>query len=511
MAFTNFKGIQEMGIICGGGLLVCFIPMMTLLPVMLLRGRQNVIDHQATEDAARARIENIWLQRPALVLGITAGLCVAALFEARKVHFDYNLIKLQSPSLPSVVFAHKLVDLADKSLLYGAVIADSLTNAVDLEKKIKQLSLVADIEPPFYDDFLADQTPKLRLVGEIKQQLATLAFNPPDPRPVEVYDLSRTLYGLYGYLGNALDEVGTNEPALTQQLVALRQAIADLRKTMLAGGPSALEEHAQKLAQFQQALFSDLIGTFQFLQHQDDSAPLRVKDLPPSVHNEFVGVTGKLLLQVYPKNDVWERDNQEKFVAALRTVDPNVTGTPVQLYEYETVMKDSFVQAAWYSLAAIALMVLVHFRSVGAVILALLPVAIGSLWLAGLMGRFDIPINLANIMTLPLVIGIGVTNGIHILNRFAEERTPGILSRSTGKAVLVSGLTAIAGFGSMMLSKHHGLFTLGCLMAMGIATCMIAGLTLLPALLNLLGRWRPLIKQPSADNSPSALGQEEPR
>ena len=328
-------------------------------------------------------------------------------------------------------------------------------------KKSRKLPVVADIEPPFYGDFLKDQSKKLELVGQIKQQIATLAFNPPDLRPVEVYDLSRTLYGLYGYLGNALDEVGTNEPALTRQLIALRQAIEDLRKAMLAGDNSALEEHSQKLAQFQQALFSDLIGTFQFLQHQDDSAPLRVEDLPPAVHNEFVGVTGKLLLQVYPKDDVWERDNQEKFVAALRTVDPNATGLPVQFYEYETMMKDSYLQAAWYSLAAIALMVFFHFRSVGAVILSLLPVGIGTLWLAGLMGRFGIPINLANIMTLPLVIGIGVTNGIHILNRFAEERTPGILARSTGKAVLVSGLTAIAGFGSLMLAKHHGMYSLG--------------------------------------------------
>jgi hypothetical protein len=511
MSFTNFKGIQEMGLICGGGLLICFIPMMTMLPGMLLRGRQNVIDHRTTEDETRARIENIWLQRPGLVLGITAGLCVAAAVAARKVHFDYNLIKLQSPGLPSVVFAHKLMQSADKSLLYGVIIGDSLTNAVELEAKIKKLPVVADVEPPFYGDFLADQTAKLKLVGEIKQEVAALEFSPPDQRPVDVYELSRTLYGLYGYLGNALEEVGTNEPALTRQLVALRVAIEDLRKTMLAGDASALEEHARKLAQFQQALFSDLGETFRFLQHQDNSAPLRMADLPPALHNQFVGVNGKLLLQVYPKDDVWERDNQEKFVAALRTVDPDATGAPVQFLEYETMMKDSYVQAAWYSLAAIAFMVFFHFRSVGAVILSLLPVAIGTLWLAGLMGRFGIPINLANIMTLPLVIGIGVTNGIHILNRFAEERTPGILSRSTGKAVLVSGLTAIAGFGSMMLSKHHGLFTLGCLMAMGLATCMIAGLTFLPALLNLLGRWRPLIKQPSADNSLSALGQEEPR
>ena len=124
----------------------------------------------------------------------------------------------------------------------------------------------------------------------------------------------------------------------------------------------------------------------------------------------------------------------------------------------------------------------VHFRSLAAVILSLLPVGIGTLWLVGLMGWLDIPFNPANIMTLPLVIGIGVTNGIHILNRFAEERTPSILSRSTGKAVLVSGLTAIAGFGSLMLAKHRGIHSLGCVMATGIATCMIAALAFLPAL-----------------------------
>jgi hypothetical protein len=236
-----------------------------------------------------------------------------------------------------------------------------------------------------------------------------------------------------------------------------------------------------------------------------------VEDLPQVFRDQFVGVTGKFLLHVFPRDNMWQRDNQRKFITELRTVDPNVTGTPVQLYELEELLKDSYIQAAWYSLAAIALLVLFHFRSLGSVILALLPVGIGALWLAGLMGWFGIPINLANIMTLPLVIGIGVTNGIQILNRFAEERTPNILARSTGKAVLVSGLTAIAGFGSLIIAKDRGIHSLGCVMATGIAACMIAGLTLLPALLNLLGRWRPLIKQPSADNSPSTLGQEEPR
>ena len=238
---------------------------------------------------------------------------------------------------------------------------------------------------------------------------------------------------------------------------------------------------------------------------------MRADNLPATLRNRFVGANGKFLLQVYPKEDVRLRAKQEKFVTEMRTIDPNVTGEPVQLYEYTTLLKDSYITAAWYSLAAIAFMVLVHFRSFVAVILALIPVAIGTLWLAGLMGWRGAPFNPANIMTLPLVIGIGVTNGIHILNRYAEERTPNILARSTGKAVLVSGLTAIAGFGSLILAKHRGIHSLGLIMSIGIGTCMIAGLTFLPAVLNLLGRTSLLNKKPDADKKSSTSGQEEPR
>jgi hopanoid biosynthesis associated RND transporter like protein HpnN len=516
MAFTHFRGIQEMGLICGGGLLLCFVPMMTMLPALLLRGRQNVIDHQTSEDETRARIENIWLQRPVIVIGVTVVLCALALWLSRQVYFDYNLQKLQSIGIPSVVFEEKLFAAADQSLLCGAVVADSLTNAIDLENRISRLPTVAEVEPPasLLQDFLnSSNAEKLKLIGEIKQQLAPLQFGEPDSGPVDLQGFSRTLYSLHGYLGMALDEVGDSDPELTKQFVSLRSAIEDLRKAMLQGNPQALAEHGDRLAQFQRALFTDMRTTFQLLQNQDDRAPLHVEDLPPAFRDQFVGVTGKYLLQIFPKDDVWQRDKQEKFIADLRTVDPNVTGTPVQLYEFEELLKDSYIQAAWYSLAAITLLVFFHFRSIGSVILALLPVGIGTLWLLGVMGWLGIPFNPANIMTLPLVIGIGVTNGIHVLNRFAEERTPGILARSTGKAVLVSGLTAIAGFGSLILAKDRGIHSLGCIMSIGIATCMIAGLTFLPALLNLLGRWRPLIKtnQPSADKSTPTLGQEEPR
>ena len=147
---------------------------------------------------------------------------------------------------------------------------------------------------------------------------------------------------------------------------------------------------------------------------------------------------------------------------------PNVTGTPVQLLEYTTLSKTSFQEAACYSLGAIVILVLHPLPQVlVASFLPLIPVGIGSLWMVGFMGIFDIPFNPANIMTLPLIIGIGVTNGIHILNRFAEEQHPSILAKSTGKAVLVSGLTTIAGFGSLILAKHRGIRSLGFIMSIG--------------------------------------------
>jgi uncharacterized protein len=520
MGFTNFKGIQEMGVICGGGLIVCLVPMLTMLPVLILRGRQNVLDHaQAGLTEKRARIENLWLQRPVLVIAVTGAVCALAALQIRRVYFDYNLLNMQSAGLPAVEFEKDLISATNatpnrtnaspKSVLFAAVIATNLAQAGALERQLTNLSTVAGVES--MAKYLAENpTGKLAAIGRIKQELADVHFQEPDPDPVDIPELSATLYSTYGYLGAALAEVH-DDPALSQQLTSLRQAIEDLRKEMFRGNGARLQANSRRLGEFQRALFDDLRETFRALQTQDNRAGLRVEDLPTALRHRFVGVTGKLLLMVNPKKDVWNRANQREFLAELEQVDPNVTGTPVQLYHYTDLLKKSYEEAAQYSLIAIVILILLHFRSLSAVVLALLPVAIGSIWLGGLMGYFNIPMNPANIMTLPLVIGIGVTNGIHVLNRFAEEQTPSILARSTGKAVLVSGLTTMAGFGSLILARHQGIKSLGLVMTIGLATCMIAGLTFLPALLNLLTRSHVAKEQPSADNARSTLGREEPR
>jgi hypothetical protein len=489
MGLTGFKGIQEMGLICGCGLLICLVPMMTLLPVLLLRGRQNVLDQQfVVEVDRRARIERLWLERPGLVSWVTAALCLCCAFYIPKVHFDYNLLHMQSPGLPAVEYELKLINSAAKSVLYGAVVTDSLAQAVKWQKRLEQLPSVASVDS--MASYLAeDQMRKLVLIRQIKAQVADIDFAEVDPEPVDLTELRQRLAALQAYLGlgaKAAEREG--EAALSQELRQVCQAMARLLQRVR--GPDVnVEQVSRKLGAFQQALFKDLQDTFDAIKHQDDRAPLGVEDLPAALRNRFVGKSGKTyLLQVTPKVDVWERRNQEVFIGDLRRVDPKATGTPVQLYEYTKLLKDSYQEAALYALGAILILVLIHFRSLPAVVLALLPVALGATWLVGWMGWQGISFNPANIMTLPLVLGVGVTNGIQILNRFAEEQNPSILARSTGKAVLLSGLTTIAGFGSLIPAKHQGIASLGLVMAVGTATCMVAGLTFLPTLLNYLSR-----------------------
>jgi len=534
MWLTDFKGIQEMGIISGGGLALCLVPMMTLLPVLLMgdradRGRAAEMDagggHKpplqlqkvVTAEVKRARIEEIWLRRPGWVMAATGVLCVVALTQFGKVKFDYNLLNMQSKGLASVVYEKKLV-YSGQSILYAAVVADSEKQACEFEQAAEKLPSVASVDgddkgDSIYHILTADMSAKLETVRGIKSDVSEFHFAPVDPGPVDLHDLGATLWETMGYMLWARDDDETRKahPELTAQFQSLYDTISAFRVKMLSGDPAIPE----RLEKYQEALFKDIHATFTALQDQDTSSGLRPRDLPPDMRHRFIGVTGKFRVLVFPKKDIWQRENQEEFVRQLRSVIPpeRVTGTPVQLLEYETLLKNSYEQAALYALGAIALMILWQFRSLLCVILALLPVAIGTTWLAGVMGKTGIPFNPADIMTLPLVIGIGVTNGIHILNRFAEEHNPGILAKRTGKAVLVSGLTAMTGFGSLILGRHQGIQSLGLVMTIGIGTCMVAGLTFLPAVLNLLTRrgWTLQIKRPGSDNARSLPDPEEPR
>jgi uncharacterized protein len=513
MVLTDFKGMQEMGLIAGSGVILCLIPMLTLLPLLLVRGKLDLTDPQlrqaklnrrdtlmvslpwrkVPEPAAprklgwRARLGQVYLKRPWLVLICGAVFTAFTIVQSFRVQFDYNLLNLQSQGLPAVRMQKKLMRVGSHSLLYCAVIADSLPQAVEWEKRINALPSVARVIS-LVKYLTEDQERKLALIREIKKELGAITLPQLDPQPVDLASLNQTLFSLSGYLGQATNAQGTNR-ASAELLRSLQDSVIRLRRLTANELPAT----AGRLSAFQHVLFGNLHETIDLVEQQDDRQRLQPGDLPPFLHDFFISHSGKFLLQVYPKEDVWQRDRQDQFIRELRTVDPHVTGSPVQFYEYTTRLKQNVQRAAAYAGGIIAILVFLHFRRFSSVLLALLPVALGFCWMVGLMGWAGIPFNPVNIVSLILVIGIGVTNGVHILNRFAEEHEPNILARSTGKAVLVSALNTMAGFGSLLVAQHQGIASLGGVMAIGTGACVVASLAFLPAVLTLLCRigWSP--------------------
>ena len=138
-------------------------------------------------------------------------------------------------------------------------------------------------------------------------------------------------------------------------------------------------------------------------------------------------------------------------------------------------------------MTAIIIYLFFMFRNLRTVFFVLLPVLVGSIWTVGVMELIGLKLNMANMVILPLILGIGVVNGIHITHRYREEedKRASVLGKSTGQAVLLSSLTTMIGFGSMMVADHSGVFSLGLVLTIGVFNCLIASVTFLPALLKL--------------------------
>ena len=195
-----------------------------------------------------------------------------------------------------------------------------------------------------------------------------------------------TLFSLSGYLGQAINAQGSNQAA-AELLRSLRRSVIRLRRLTANDLPSA----SSILTTFQQVLFGGVHETISLIKQQDDRQRLQPEDVPAFLRDIFISRSGQFLLQVYPKEDVWRRDTQDKFIRELRTVDLQVTGSPVQFYEYTSRLKQNVEKAAACAAGIIAVLVFLHFRRFSSVLLALLPVALGFCWMLGLMGWLGIP------------------------------------------------------------------------------------------------------------------------
>ncbi len=483
---TEFKGVAELGVIAGGGILLCLLASVTVLPAMIFLSDQ----HRCYKPLPVPLDLHSWMTplfrwpRWLLVTTVAASLAVGS--GMTQLWYDHNLLNLQPAGLESIELEKRLLNESNRSVWYALSIAESPEDGQRLKQQFERQPSVERVES-LARYFPADHEEKHPLIERIHDRLAGLPERPPRIPVDPPADLGRVLAGVQALLAGDTRTLRTQ-----RQLEMVRDA---LRRMPLA-------ECYERLTEYQQRMAGDLLSRLHTLRTIANPEPPQLSDLPKGLVTRFVGQDGRHLLKIYARGDIWDMDAMRKFVAEVRAVDPRATGNPLQTYEASRQMKRSYEQAAWYAFAAVLAILYFDFRSLRYTLLAMLPVGIGMIQLFGLLGYLEIPLNPANMIVLPLILGIGIDDGVHVIHDFRLQKGRYRLSASTASAILITSLTTMVGFGSLMIASHRGLQSLGRVLTIGVCCCLFSSLVILPALLTWLTKDR-------AENEEDTLPPEE--
>ncbi len=480
LVLTGFKGLVELGVICSLGLAVMVLMTLFLLPAMVLLFDRP--ERPRFSGGISTPLEPfLKLTRPRVLalLGLgTLGFAVS-LWGAGKVKFDLNMLRLQSPGVESVIWEKKLLAGSGLSSTFGEVLARSLGEVREKTKALAALPSVLRVES--IDSLLPkEQEEKLELLGELKPVLGGLGRALLSGTPVNLKDLERVLGRIQFKMDPGKSPEGMPK-ALEAQMARGYELIGELRRRLNSSGTPGVQK---ALAAFERSLIEDLEEKLDILRANVNARPMVLKDIPPPLLERFRSRSGLFLIRVYPKENIWEPEILGRFVRDLGSVDANAIGDPVTLYVFTRAFRDGCIKAALYAVVFIFILLLLTFRNLVCTLFALVPLVAGTAWTLGLMNLLGVDLNLANSLFLPLVVGAGVEYGIIIIARW-RQREKGVppLPFSTGMGVILAGLTTTAGFGSLTLSAHRGIFSLGLLTTVGSLAILAAAVFYLPALL----------------------------
>jgi predicted RND superfamily exporter protein len=505
LTISSAKGMKEMGLVAGFGLIAIMIATMFTLPIMLVF-RERRIDRRREKGKIKKFVQRDisfrflgntceWLSKR-YAFTIIAALVISGLlaWSALKIQWDYDFRKMEPKGLPSVELIDTILDKFDLSMEYAMLLADSLDESRELAEQYREVSTVAlanDIS--LYLPTPDEQEKRRALVSKIREKMEATSLNAAiksidmfllreeigrlEMNLIEIQDMA--FLGGQDKVDNKCKEiVGDPENPDSKNLIRELLSSIDMQGV----------ESSQRLSRFQDR-FAPRFKESVLLMSSTD--PIQLEDLPATILDGYTNpARNRYLVTIYPSGDIYNGEFLNRFVEDLEKVSEKATGMPPLTVSLVKVFGRDGRNAVMLTLAIVFLLLWLDFKKVGYALIAMIPLALGVFWMVGLMNLTGIALTIMSVMGLPLIIGIGIDDGVHIMHRWKHEGNGRIRTvfSSTGKAILLTSLTTMLAFGSMVFSVMPAWGQFGGSLFYGVGACFLTTVVILPGILGWIDR-----------------------
>ena len=475
VGWCGFQGIEQLGIAASVGLLLTLIAALTVFPATLVLAGPR-IPLRTPRVVGLGAWARVLAQRPVAILAAAVFMTVPLAYAGWMTPFNFSLVAL----LPKDAESAQLMDrmLSERELSANAVVvaAPSLHEARVVADQLRAKPTVYSVLDPGM--FIPPhQGTRLERLREMEDSLRT-AVAEPVPVMVSVADAVSALEDRVESLTD-LAMQGRQEAAAR----ILEESLERVSEVSERSDEPAVVAGLERFADAVTKAATEARGR---IRSTVEAGPVTAETLPSPLRRRFVSDAGRYAVYAVPRDSMWDREKLGAFIEEVRSVAPDATGFPETFYENTGLIRSGFLRAALYASIAVLLLLGTDLRRARDVLLAAIPVGVGVIWMLGSMRVVGVPYNLANIVCLPLIIGVGIDNGVHLIHRFRESGSMSEAMTHTGTAVALSSLTTMFGFGALALSSHRGLASMGIMMFLGVGACLLMAMTTLPAVLALV-------------------------
>lgn len=468
---TSYRGLAELGVISAFSMLVALVTSFTLLPASL--SLLPVPRRRITAPALPAQENGVLRRHRGPIIAVTTVIAVAGLLLAPKARFDFNPLNLKDPTTDAVAAYKDLAADPDSSPYTIQIVAPDPGTAETLADRLGQLPAV-DKVLTLQSYVPADQATKLDIIDGMRLSLTGVLPAVDVAIPATMAEQVAALDGFSRALAATL--AGAPEPAVAASMTRLQQALDKVR-----AAPRWPEAHLPVL---ERNLIGDLEDTLARLERALQAGPVTLQDLPEDLRARYVTADGRARIEVFPKHDLSDNRALSEFVHGVTAIAPNATDSPVILLAASDAVIGSCIQAATLALILTIIMHIIVLKSVLDAILVSVPLVLAMLLTVGTSVVFNFPFNFANIIALPLLIGLNNAYGVYlVVRRHSTPDLAQLLHSSTPRAVLLSGLASIASFGVLAIATHPGMGGMGILISLALGYALASSLVVLPAIM----------------------------